>query len=222
MVTQEPTKRCSYCAERILAAAIKCRYCGEMLSPALPTTNYSAMTYGWHAPSQEHDIWRRGNTLVMHKSALLPDRCVKCNAPAYGSRLKRKLTWQHRAWILPLFAGLFLYEALLLYIIVILIISRSAKVSFGLCETHIKRRRIEIIVGWGLFLLGFSAISIGISQENLTYGFTGAFFIIVSIVFAFKAQIVTVYKMDKQYIWLKRVNKDYLTQLPEMPKSVEC
>jgi hypothetical protein len=27
----EPTKQCAFCAEKILAAAIKCRFCGEML-----------------------------------------------------------------------------------------------------------------------------------------------------------------------------------------------
>jgi len=31
----EPTKRCPYCAERILAAARKCRYCGELLDEDL-------------------------------------------------------------------------------------------------------------------------------------------------------------------------------------------
>jgi serine/threonine protein kinase len=33
----EETKRCPYCSEKILATAIKCRYCGSMLSDSPPS-----------------------------------------------------------------------------------------------------------------------------------------------------------------------------------------
>jgi hypothetical protein len=41
--------------------------------------------------------WREGKTLVMWKEAVLPDRCIRCNAPANGRRLIRKLNWHEPA-----------------------------------------------------------------------------------------------------------------------------
>ncbi len=38
MADPEPTKRCPFCAEIILAAAKKCRYCGEFLKEDVPAT----------------------------------------------------------------------------------------------------------------------------------------------------------------------------------------
>jgi len=48
-------------------------------------------------PPSMAGVWRDNKTLVMTKDALLPDQCVKCNAPAHGFKLKRKLTWHHPA-----------------------------------------------------------------------------------------------------------------------------
>ena len=42
-------------------------------------------------PQENQWVYRKGKLLVMHKQAVLPDRCVKSNRPAYGQRLKRKL-----------------------------------------------------------------------------------------------------------------------------------
>jgi len=36
MATTEPTKRCPYCGEEILAVAVKCKHCGSMLTTPPP------------------------------------------------------------------------------------------------------------------------------------------------------------------------------------------
>lgn len=35
-------------------------------------------------------VWRYGNMLVVQSGAVLPDRCIRCNAPAEGLRLRRQ------------------------------------------------------------------------------------------------------------------------------------
>ena len=55
------------------------------------------------APAAEAGVWRDGRLLVMHKSAQLPDRCVKSNQPADG-RLLRKMYWHHPLIFLSLLA----------------------------------------------------------------------------------------------------------------------
>ena len=48
--------------------------------------------------AQADGVWRDGKIIVMSHDASFPDRCVKCNQPAAGYRLKRKLTWHPSGW----------------------------------------------------------------------------------------------------------------------------
>src|ERR1035438_9056155 len=45
-------------------------------------------------------LWRKEKKLVTRSETPFPDRCVKCNAPANGFRLKRVLYWHHPAYYL--------------------------------------------------------------------------------------------------------------------------
>ena len=51
-------------------------------------------------------VWRDKATLIMSKDAQLPARCIKCNAPATGARLKKKLSWHHPAIYLLILRGI--------------------------------------------------------------------------------------------------------------------
>ena len=64
--------------------------------------------------------WRDGDLLVISEGAKLPDRCVKCNQPAEGYLLQRKLNWHEPTWYLLVIISP------LLYIIVALIIRKKA------------------------------------------------------------------------------------------------
>jgi hypothetical protein len=79
----------------------------------------AVQTFGEMAPTGEGDAWRNGPLLVLRRGGQLPDRCVKCNAPAEGGRFRRVIrsipielslcpTHRRRAWkatLIPYVSG---------------------------------------------------------------------------------------------------------------------
>jgi hypothetical protein len=55
------------------------------------------------------DAWRDGKMLVVRKGAELPDRCLKCAAPARGYRFSRSLSWHKPVWALTFLISPILY-----------------------------------------------------------------------------------------------------------------
>jgi hypothetical protein len=99
----------------------------------------AVQTFGELAPTGEGDTWRDGPLLVFRRGGQLPDRCVRCNAPAAGGRFRRiirsipidtglcpkhrRLAW--RAVLIPYIGGA--YGAFLLWYL-----RESAWVPLGL------------------------------------------------------------------------------------------
>lgn len=79
---------------------------------------------------ENYGLWRKGNILVMHKNVQLPDRCVKSNAPT-NRRLKRNLSWHHPAVFLSILISP------LIYIILALILRKTANIYIGLSDEHV-------------------------------------------------------------------------------------
>jgi hypothetical protein len=174
-----------------------------------------------YAPPQEYlsgrpecaelDIWRDGSVLVFHVNAVLPDRCVKCNVPANGLRLPRRLSWHHPAWYLLILLHL------LIYIIVALCIRKTARVELGICKRHLARRRVSIGIAWAMLLGSIGAIWLGIAYDWPLIGMIGLFMILASLIFAIViSRIVVPKKIDDSFVWLKGVDREYLARFPEV------
>jgi hypothetical protein len=95
---------------------------------------------------------REGNLLVIPtQGASFPPRCVMCNAAAH-KRLKRKLFWHAPGYYALICVGA------LIYVIVAMIVRKSAAFEVALCELHATRRRNGILLGWiGVPLLFIAA-----------------------------------------------------------------
>ena len=227
--------RCANCHLEVVPGEAWCRNCGARLSSQQPVPNPSmsagnqwsgssipaipeyglprtAPSFGYNAGfGQEGGVWRDGDTLVMLKTARLPDRCIKCGLPTNGSHLKKKLAWHHPALVLLVLAGV------LIYLIVALIVRKTAVVEISLCEDHIRKHRIAVIGTWLTFLLGIVFMVLAISAESLgTAGF-GMLLLFASAIGASTwAKVVQVKKIDDYYIWLRRVDESFLALLPSV------
>jgi hypothetical protein len=154
-------------------------------------------------------LWRKGKVLVMARDAELPDRCVKCNSPADGFRLKRKLNW-HPSWVI-----LMLCVNLIVYLIVALVTSRKATIEIGLCSYHRSARTRNLWLAWGgvgsMVLATVGAIAFDSGWPMLL----ALVSLISTIVFGLLAKQVSPAFIDKDFVHLNGVKPAFLESLPE-------
>jgi hypothetical protein len=207
--------KCAQCGLVNFATDEVCKRCQAPLGPNVVHSSSQGIVLsdGYVLPPPPSfgtsGVWRDRATLVMTKDAQLPDRCVKCNVPTTG-RLRRRLSWHHPA------IYLIILVALLIYLIVAMVTRKSATVELGLCEEHLAKRRRNIMISWGLSLLGLAGLILGAVIEDGTVAFLGFLALVAGIIFAIVAvRLVTPAKIDDKYVWLRGVNQDYLNELPQ-------
>jgi hypothetical protein len=207
--------KCAECGLVNFASEPNCKRCGAaaagagVYSPPLPAGIVLEDGYVLPPPPAVGGVWCDKSTLVMTKEASLPDRCVKCNAPANGLRLKRRLSWHHPVLYLIIFF------ALLIYIILAAVLSKRATVYLGLCAEHFQRRRKQIAVGWLLLVTGIIGIIAAFGYDYPKFALLGfAVFLFAVVWLIVAARVITVKRIDDRLVWLRGVNSNYLSLLP--------
>ena len=205
--------KCAECGLVNFASENNCKRCGVasvmagVETPSPPTGIVLADGYVLPPPPAIGGIWRDKSTLVMTKDASLPDQCVKCNAPANGLRLKRRLAWHS-----PVLYLLILF-AVLIYVILAGMLSKRATVYLGLCSQHFQRRRKQKAVGWLLLAAGIITAIAAIAYDYPLLALLGfSAFLFAAFWLTFVSRVVTVKKIDDHLVWLNGINSDYLAQ----------
>ena len=138
-------------------------------------------------------LWREGKKLVTRSETPFPDRCVKCNAPAGGFRLKRVLYWHHPAYYLLLLCNL------LILLIVVLIVRKKAVLHVGLCEAHRKQRTMAIIACTTGLLAGLAMIIGGAVFESGWLVLAGVVFFLGGIIWGVaRGRTIAAAKIDER------------------------
>jgi len=176
----------------------------------LPPGAYAPPRSPYGGTFAEHGgVWRDGKTLIMLKTARLPDYCIKCGVAANGSHLTRNLSWHHPALALLILLGC------LVYLIVALIVRKSAKIEISLCEEHIRKHRTAVTAAWLVFLAGIGFIVLAVALDSGGSALFGIALLLASGIYgAIFAKVVTVQKIDDYYVWLRGIDERVLSMLP--------
>ncbi len=154
-------------------------------------------------------VWRRGKLIVFRKNTALPFRCVKCNAPAHGKPLRSNLSWHPPAIYLTILIGL------IIYVIVALCVQKSARISFGLCARHRRRRARVVAVSWLFALTCVSLIVCSIPLDNPAFAVLGLLILILGLVlYLIFARSLTAARIDNEWVWLRGAGEEFLDTLP--------
>lgn len=155
--------------------------------------------------------WRQGNLLVMHSRSVLPDNCIKCNAPA------RHRMWVDAIWYpwWGLFGGFFTYVKL----------RRRVKINVVLCDAHQEQQRNLHSVGKSIMAAGILASAVGFfwmmfirnPGPDYVLFFGGILVFLGGIVFNMAvSRIVAPKRIESGYVWLKGLPPEYLSRFSEI------
>ncbi len=157
------------------------------------------------------NIWRFKNQMVLRSETPMPDRCVRCNEPANGFRLKRTLWWH------PPALYILVVVSLIIYLIVAVIVRKKAVLFVPLCTRHRQLRSRNIMTAWGL-VVGSIASFIAAAAFSVAWpAVFGVVMLLAALVMGVlgTTRIVYASKIDKEFAWVKGAGPAFLANLPE-------
>jgi len=178
-----------------------------------PYAPSSASLRAGDSPGAGEGIWRDEKRIVVAHGCRFPNRCVKCNEPSIEPHKMRKVYWHHPALYLLIFG----YA--IIYIIVAVIVRKRADIDPGLCEEHLRKRRVWIAIG----CIGPFALLFGIPLAADLVDFDAALamilgvlgFFVTIIVSMINARILYPRRIDERYARLQGADERFLASLPE-------
>jgi hypothetical protein len=159
--------------------------------------------------------WRDGKYLVVRQDGLMPDACIKCGGEP-TTFIRKTLTWHHPAIYLTILIGV------LIYVIVALVVRKTAKLQVPVCSVCNARRKRNLAIGWLSFVLSIVLFiaAANVVESDTVRGwvlFTGFALLLFSLIWAVGIQFILAKKITDEFVWITKAGKKVLEPLPEFP-----
>jgi hypothetical protein len=113
------------------------------------------------------------------------------------------------------------FPGLLIYVIVALIVRKTAKIEVPLCDEHRARRSNGILIAWVLSLAGIALCFAPAFSSESWVGLcilVGIIMLLTGLIYgSLRSQVVAPQKIDDTHVWLRHVSPLYLAELPRLP-----
>jgi len=160
------------------------------------------------AGSEQAMFWRSGPLLMVRNGAVLPPRCVKCNAAIAGPAKQRRFSWHHPALFLLIFLNI------LIYVFVAILVRKNVVVTLGLCQEHRRRRSLGILTGLGgIFLAVGLFIAAGVADQPILVIAGILVFLVSIVVIEVMARTLTPVRIADKVGHLKGCGEAFLASL---------
>ncbi len=142
----------------------------------------------------------------------LPDRCIKCNGPRDGKRIKTRLFWH------PPLLYLLIVINPIIYYLVAMHVRQEAVVSLSLCRLHRERQKLKSHLGYLILfatVLCFVVPIFGLPDHlviaSVLLGLSGLAGVVLWASFA--APMVRATQIQSGTVRIKGVSSDYTRQI---------
>lgn len=168
-------------------------------------------------------ILRDGSTLVIAHGRSLPDRCIRCNEPCNDYRLRHYTYWFHPAVYVLLLLALVKSYGFLVFLIVMMVVGKKAKLDVPICATHRKQQKRRVVAATTVAVASAGVI-IGLirfmngSELAVGLGLLAGTIMLASIIVAFE-NIVKATKVTATHTFMKGAGEPFLSELPVWPRE---
>jgi hypothetical protein len=160
------------------------------------------------------ECWRHNKVMIIERDSEFPPRCIKCNEETDQPGITVKVYWHH--WAIYLL----ILVSVPIYVIVALIVRKTAKVTPFMCAVHRRKRMIGKVLIYSTLLISFGMLIAGLNDMPALLGLSFLLLLIGILVGVRMARTVYAKKIDDRYVQLKGCDAAFLDSLPEFQDTL--